>query len=269
MDEFGMGSETVHSIHGPTRNAMNPRWSAGGSSGGSVVAVALGLCDVGLGSDTGGSVRLPAACNRVVGFKPTYGRISRHGLVSYAPSMDCIGIAARTVKQVAQVFDMVKDQGQDSILMHTKIYINANTKIAVPIELIAEQKDQFMKCITDLLKRKKMHVELISLPLLDDAVTNYYTIACVEASSTMARYIPGAPFHHITEPLGDVVQRRIDLGKEIMIERRQQWEDAVKYRNALGTCIVQRLSVDSMSNSILSQNPLQKYWLIGGPTRIL
>ena len=106
------------------------------------MAVALGLCDVGLGSDTGGSVRLPAACNRVVGFKPTYGRISRHGLVSYAPSMDCIGIAARTIEQVARVFEMVKDQGQDSILMHKKVSIKANTKIAVPIELIAEQRDR-------------------------------------------------------------------------------------------------------------------------------
>ena len=253
MDEFGMGSATIHSIHGPTRNAINPRWAAGGSSGGSIVAVALGLCDVGLGSDTGGSIRLPAGCNRVVGFKPTYGRISRHGLVSYAPSMDCIGIAAKTIEQVAQVFDMVKDKGQDSILMHKKASIEGKTKIAVPIELISEQRDQFMQCITAFAEEREMQVELISVPLLDEAVTNYYTIACVEASSTMARYIPGAPFHQITDPLGEVVQRRIESGQGNHGQEKTTMGRCGKVQKCTWQFSLQELSPDSMPNFVLSR----------------
>lgn len=101
MDEFGMGSHTTHSTYG---EASNHGYSAGGSSGGSAIAVANDLVDCALGSDTGGSVRLPAAYTNVIGFKPSYGRISRAGLIPYANSLDTVGILAKKVETIANVF---------------------------------------------------------------------------------------------------------------------------------------------------------------------
>ncbi|KAJ2341214.1 Trimeric GatFAB AmidoTransferase(AdT) complex subunit, partial [Coemansia sp. RSA 2671] len=119
MDEFGMGSKNKFSIYGSALNPHTPalvarqdgmteldRHSPGGSSGGSAAAVAAGMCRAALGSDTGGSVRLPAAWCGVVGFKPTFGRISRHGLVAYGSSLDTVGIMARDVADVQSVFDI-------------------------------------------------------------------------------------------------------------------------------------------------------------------
>ena len=106
MDEFGMGSSNVYSVHGPVRNPVytdEPR-VAGGSSGGSAAAVAMGACFAAIGSDTGGSVRLPASYCQVVGFKPTYGAIPRTGLVAYASSLDTLGILADDVDKISLIF---------------------------------------------------------------------------------------------------------------------------------------------------------------------
>jgi aspartyl-tRNA(Asn)/glutamyl-tRNA(Gln) amidotransferase subunit A len=101
MDEFALGSYSVHSAFGPVRNPLDPSKVAGGSSGGSAAAVSAEMCLLALGSDTGGSVRLPSAFCRTVGFKPSYGRTSRHGLIAYGSSLDCPGIIANSVTDVA------------------------------------------------------------------------------------------------------------------------------------------------------------------------
>ncbi|GAW05765.1 amidase signature enzyme [Lentinula edodes] len=108
-DEFGMGSLNIHSIHGPVINPfdVDSRRAAGGSSGGSAAAVAAGLCDAALGTDTGGSIRLPASYCGVVGLKPSYGLLSRHGVVSYADSLDTVGVLAQNVQKVKKVFGSI------------------------------------------------------------------------------------------------------------------------------------------------------------------
>jgi len=114
-DEFGMGSLNVHSIHGPVRNPFNlttensfdHERSPGGSSGGSAAAVAAGMCDAALGTDTGGSVRLPASYCGVIGLKPSYGLVSRWGVVSYADSLDCVGVLASTIHTTKRVFGTI------------------------------------------------------------------------------------------------------------------------------------------------------------------
>lgn len=220
MDEFGLGSSTTHSIYGPTLNALHPEtWSAGGSSGGSAVAVSLGLCDIGLGSDTGGSVRLPAACNGIYGFKPTRGRISRHGLVSYASSLDTIGIMARSVLEIRNVFETVKDRGSDPIMQHNpstvpKLDTRKPRVIGKHIRAYKHQKE-FLEQLGRLVGSV---FGILEFPFLEehDLLETYMTIATVEAYSNLARYTPNAPFHRIPsgDQFGPVVRARVQHGKE-------------------------------------------------------
>ncbi|KAJ1881474.1 Trimeric GatFAB AmidoTransferase(AdT) complex subunit, partial [Coemansia sp. RSA 486] len=139
MDEFGMGSKNTYSIYGPARNPHTSEsqdkdscqiydCSPGGSSGGSAAAVASNMCRAALGSDTGGSVRLPAAWCGIVGFKPSYGRISRYGLVPYGSSLDTVGIMARSVQDVQQVFQAVsRPDTRDMTCMTESLRSRINT----------------------------------------------------------------------------------------------------------------------------------------------
>ncbi|KAH7922211.1 amidase signature enzyme [Leucogyrophana mollusca] len=225
-DEFGMGSLNVNSIHDPVINphqvasaaavpwAERERRSAGGSSGGSAAAVAASMCDAALGTDTGGSIRLPASYCGVVGLKPSYGLISRWGVISYADSLDCVGILGKNVDTVKTVYDAVSIfDPKDPTSATTESRDKASTaardriqsfdfeeaepnlsglRIGIPQEYFPAELDS---TILDSLRRviKRLHslgasVVPVSLPSTPYALSAYYVIASAEASSNLARY---------------------------------------------------------------------------------
>jgi aspartyl-tRNA(Asn)/glutamyl-tRNA(Gln) amidotransferase subunit A len=255
MDEFGMGSACVHSHFGPTLNPHVPGLVAGGSSGGSAAAVALSLCDVALGTDTGGSCRLPAAYCGVVGFKPSYGIVSRWGLVAYASSLDTVGFIGTRVDDIRRVVDVAvgeHEHDSTSLGQARQRYLAAGAagplaagdappldgvRVGVPVEYrVAELGDeaveQWQRAI-DLLRSLGAHVGPVSLPNTRHALPAYYTIAAAEASSNLARY-DGVRYGHRalaplqcddflhyvrrnrTDAFGAEVQRRIVMGNYVL-----------------------------------------------------
>lgn len=202
MDEFGMGSATENSAFHITKNPLSPDHTPGGSSGGSAAAVAAGLCAYALGSDTGGSVRQPAAFCGAVGFKPTYGRISRYGLIEFASSLDTIGIITRDVYSNAAVFDAIAGtdpldmtcsaQSSEPIADTLREYSAKGLKIGIPREFFDTLPSPDVKnAVLNAAKEfERLGAELcdISLPSLDDALSAYYIISSAEASSNLARY---------------------------------------------------------------------------------
>jgi aspartyl-tRNA(Asn)/glutamyl-tRNA(Gln) amidotransferase subunit A len=199
-DEFAMGSSNENSAFGPVKNPVAPDRVSGGSSGGSAAAVAQGTAVVALGSDTGGSVRQPASFCGVVGVTPTYGRVSRYGLVAFASSLDHIGPFARTVGDAARLLQSIAGRDEnDSTSAFAPVpdyaaALNANvkgTKIGLPREyfegLASETGDLIAKGV-ELLKKLGCEVREISLPATKYAVPCYYIIATAEASSNLARY---------------------------------------------------------------------------------
>jgi len=248
MDEFGMGTTTETSAFGPTRNPHDEDHVPGGSSGGSAAAVAAGEADLALGSDTGGSIRCPAAFCGVVGIKPTYGLVSRYGLVAYANSLEQIGPIAPTVEEAAALLDVVagpdendattRYDRQDGVDVHpaeATTYADAadgdveGMTIGIPTELVegADERvvDTFRDAVADL-EAAGATTHEVSLPSLEHAVEAYYVIAMSEASSNLARF-DGVRYGHSggrsgnwnesfatarEEAFGDEVKRRILLG---------------------------------------------------------
>jgi len=201
MDEFAMGSSTENSAFEPTRNPIDPDRVPGGSSGGSAAAVASGETVLALGSDTGGSIRIPAAYCGVVGIKPTYGRVSRYGLVSYASSLDQIGPFGRRVEDCAMLLNVIcghdrldttsADLKKPDFLRSLNGGIKG-LKIGLPKEyfvegLDSEVKDEVMKAVSHLDENGAEIIEL-SLPHAKYSIGAYYLIATAEASSNLARY---------------------------------------------------------------------------------
>ena len=199
-DEFAMGSSNENSAFGPVKNPVAPDRVPGGSSGGSAAAVAQGTAVVALGSDTGGSVRQPASFCGVVGVTPTYGRVSRYGLVAFASSLDHIGPLARTVADAALVLQIIAGRDENdstSAFAPLPDYVAAldgkikGTRIGLPREyfegLASETGDLIAKGV-ELLKKLGCEVREISLPATKYAVACYYIIATAEASSNLARY---------------------------------------------------------------------------------
>ncbi|MBL9076256.1 MAG: Asp-tRNA(Asn)/Glu-tRNA(Gln) amidotransferase subunit GatA [Planctomycetes bacterium] len=201
MDEFGMGSSTETSAHGPTRNPWHRDCVPGGSSGGSAAAVAAGLCPLAVGSDTGGSVRQPAALCGVFGLKPTYGRVSRYGLIAYASSLDCVGVLGRSVDDLA--LWLAATAGVDPA-DPTSVAAAPTTgaaapaadlrgvRIGVPWQLNGPGLDDEVLATvqTALATLRELGAELVecSLPSVAHAVPTYYLLAMAEAASNLARY---------------------------------------------------------------------------------
>ncbi len=201
MDEFGMGTTTETSHFGPTTNPVDEERVPGGSSGGSAAAVAAGEADLALGSDTGGSVRCPAAFCGVVGIKPTYGLVSRYGLVAYANSLEQIGPLAPTVKEAAELLDVIagpderdattRQEGADTNYTSATDGDIEGTTIGVLTSLVDGADERvasvFEARIADL-EDWGAEIQEVELASLDHAVQAYYVIAMSEASSNLARF---------------------------------------------------------------------------------
>lgn len=201
MDEFAMGSSTEHSYYGPTHNPWNLDKVPGGSSGGSAAAVASGQVVAALGSDTGGSIRQPAAFNGIFGIKPTYGRVSRWGLIAFSSSLDQIGVLSKRAKDSAEILNVIAgSDDRDSTVSEKKVpdftsFIGQDVKglrIGVPKEYMSDAVDEKVRAAVqkqiDFLKANGAIINEVSLPLTKYVVPTYYIIASSEASSNLQRY---------------------------------------------------------------------------------
>ena len=243
MDEFAMGSSSENSYFGAVKNPVNPEYVAGGSSGGSAVAVAIGACDAALGSETGGSIRQPASFTGLVGIKPTYGRVSRFGLVAYASSLDQIGVFARTAEDVAAVLQVMAGlDAHDSTSADVEVpdyrrffdQSVKNFKIGLPRQYFAQGLDPEIRetilNITQQLAQQGASVEEFDLPLTRYAIATYYIIATAEASSNLARY-DGVRY-------GYRAPDAEDLQEMFAKTRSQGFGQEVKRRILLGTYVL-------------------------------
>ncbi|KAK9463108.1 amidase signature domain-containing protein [Lipomyces oligophaga] len=206
MDEFAMGTDNINTIYGPPLNPLyEVETSTGGSSGGSAAAVASGMCFAALGTDTGGSVRLPAAYCGIVGFKPSYGLISRWGVIAYAQSLDTVGILAQEVEDVKTVFDILteydskdptswKPTFREQVAQQIKTVRTSRTrpKFGVPHEFNLENLSPVVRKGWSLFLKKILGLEYeiykVSIPTMKHALPTYYIIAPAEAASNLARY---------------------------------------------------------------------------------
>jgi len=243
LDEFAMGSSTENSYFGPTLNPFDETRVPGGSSGGSAVAVAVGLCTTALGSDTGGSIRQPASFCGVYGLKPTYGRVSRFGLVAFASSFDTIGPLANSTRDIALVLQVIAGRDEnDSTCADVPVpdylsFIGLDVKglrVGVPEEYFSlglddEVREAIQKRI-DFLSENGAIIEKISLPHTEYNIPTYYILVTAEASSNLARY-DGARYGYRasgvkslyemyvksrSEGFGAEVKRRIMLGTYVL-----------------------------------------------------
>ncbi|MBN1503540.1 MAG: Asp-tRNA(Asn)/Glu-tRNA(Gln) amidotransferase subunit GatA [Candidatus Eisenbacteria bacterium] len=202
LDEFGMGSSTENSFFGPTRNPWDLERVPGGSSGGSAAAVAAGMAAAALGTDTGGSVRQPAALCGLVGYKPTYGVVSRRGLVAFASSLDQIGVIARTVEDTAAVLEAVSGwdawdstsarRGQVRARQTGEVGKSGVLRVGVPWGFFSEGLDpdvsDVTRAVVSKLEKERWAFEEIDLPHAEYSIAAYYLVADAEASSNLARY---------------------------------------------------------------------------------
>lgn len=243
MDEFAMGSTTETSAYGVTRNPRNPEHVPGGSSGGSAAAVAAQECFFALGSDTGGSIRQPASYCGVVGMKPTYGTVSRYGLIAYGSSLDQIGPLTRTVEDCAVVLEAIAShdvKDSTSVRREDTDFSSALKKdvkgmrIGIPRDYFGEGLDTEVKtavlAAAELLRKNGAVVEEFDLSLVEYAIPTYYTIAAAEASSNLERF-DGIKYGYRAEDaeglhqmykktrsrgFGPEVKRRIMLGSFVL-----------------------------------------------------
>lgn len=242
LDEFAMGSSTEHSAFKTTKNPWNLKCTPGGSSGGSAAAVAGRLCPTALGSDTGGSVRQPGALCGIAAFKPSYGRISRYGLVAYGSSLDQIGPMATDVEDIALLMQVLGKQcekdstsvqkGEDTFLENLKKPIKG-LKIGIPWEFLqglhAESRENFDKAINTL-QELGATVQEVDLSILKYSLPTYYIIATAEASTNLARF-DGIKYGR-RSPKATTLDEVYDLS------RQEGFGAEVKRRILLGTFVL-------------------------------
>ncbi|MBI2446888.1 MAG: Asp-tRNA(Asn)/Glu-tRNA(Gln) amidotransferase subunit GatA [Parcubacteria group bacterium] len=249
LDEFAMGSSTENSGFGPTKNPVDLERVPGGSSGGSAAAVKAGFCVYALGSDTGGSIRQPASFCGVVGFKPTYGAVSRHGLIAMASSLDQIGPITKNVEDAAIVFKAICGSDElDSTSIHrdygdfTKPLDIEELKIGVPREYFTHGLDseveKSIKSIIAKLGKEGAKIKEISLPYSEWALAAYYIIMPAEVSANLARF-DGMKYGYSRLRQGFGGQAKIQNLLDTYLESRQDgFGDEVRRRIMLGTYIL-------------------------------
>lgn len=280
MDEFAMGSTGETSYFGNILNPWDLTKVPGGSSSGSAAAVSAGITPFALGSDTGGSIRQPSSFCGVVGMKPTYGRVSRYGLIAFASSLDHIGPITRTVYENAVLLEAISGEDTNDLTSSNKIvphyidYLNQEIKglkIGVPNyymgDVINEEVRNKMKEIIILLENLGCKIDFIDIDYLEYAIPLYQVIALAEASSNLARY-DGIKFGHATnsyqsleefykktrsEGFGDEVKRRLMIGSYVLSGKNAN----IYYEKALK---IRRKMVDSFKEAFT------KYDLLIGPT---
>ncbi len=241
LDEFAMGSSTENSAFGPTKNPHDLERVPGGTSGGSAAAVAANLCCAALGSDTGGSIRQPASFCGVVGMKPTYGAVSRYGLIAHASSFDQIGPVAKNVEDCQIVFEAIKGKDElDSTSAEPSLKINElqvnELRIGIPKEYFIKGTDEGVeKVIKNAVKKFEeagAKIEEISLPHTEYALACYYIIAPSEASANLARY-DGIKYGFSKVPdTSGKIQSLMDV---YLYSRGEGFGDEVRRRVMLGT----------------------------------
>jgi aspartyl-tRNA(Asn)/glutamyl-tRNA(Gln) amidotransferase subunit A len=244
MDEFAMGSSNEYSVYGPVSNPWDTSKVSGGSSGGSAAAVASGVVPVTLGSDTGGSIRQPASFCGVVGFKPTYGRVSRYGLIAFASSLDQIGPFAQNVSDVAAMLDTIcgfdphdsTSEKRDAEQFSSQLQVEnlKGKRIGVPNQLMGDAITPDVKqSVLDALKVLEglgATVDYFDFPFVNEALATYYIIAPAEVSSNLSRF-DGVRFGHRNASAGY-------LKEMIQTSRQQGFGDEVKRRIMLGTYVL-------------------------------
>ena len=243
MDEFAMGSTTETSYFGATKNPWDINKVPGGSSGGAAASVAADESVVALGSDTGGSIRQPCSFCGVTGLKPTYGAVSRYGLIAYASSLDQIGPIGKNVEDVAAVFNIIKGKDvKDGTSMESEVFsiddIKADNikgmRIGIPADFFGEGINSdvasAVKSAADALKELGAEVEEFSMPIVKYAIPTYYIIACAEACSNLSRFdgikygfkaencdnLRDVYFKSRSEGFGMEVKKRIMLGNFVL-----------------------------------------------------
>ena len=261
MDEFAMGSSSEYSIYGSVKNPYDLNKVAGGSSGGSAAAVAEDLCDIALGSDTGGSIRQPASFCGIYGLKPTYGRISRYGLVAHASSFDTIGILSKDLKNITSAFSIMSgyDPKDATSSMESVLSLEKYNKDQLPksvgilsdhllSEIDSEIKDRYY-VVLDFLKKNKVKLVEIDLPYFDYCVATYYVLTMAEASSNLSRF-DGVRY-------GKRASSK-DLHESYIESRSQGFSEEVKRRIMTGTYVLSSGYYDAYYSKALKVRRLIK-----------
>ncbi|MDA7642031.1 Asp-tRNA(Asn)/Glu-tRNA(Gln) amidotransferase subunit GatA [Candidatus Marinimicrobia bacterium] len=261
MDEFAMGSSSEYSIYGSVKNPYDLSKVAGGSSGGSAAAVAEDLCDIALGSDTGGSIRQPASFCGIYGLKPTYGRISRYGLVAHASSFDTIGILSKQLENITSAFSVMSgiDPKDATSSMEAVLSLEKYNKDKLPkrvgilsdyvlSEIDGEIRDRY-HVVLDFLQKNKVKLVEIDLPYFDYCVATYYVLTMAEASSNLSRFDGVRYGKRATSK---------DLNDLYIESRSQGFSEEVKRRIMTGTYVLSSGYYDAYYSKALKVRRLIK-----------